>query len=522
MYTKVINQIFACNTGQRLLLIFLFITTISCNQSSSSKQASHAEKPNILFIFTDDQTYSSINSLGNNEIQTPNIDQLVNSGTTFTHAYNMGAWNGAVCLASRAMMISGRSVWRANQISKQWSKGIHREKTWGQLMKDAGYDTYMSGKWHVDVPADQVFNVAKNIRPGMPNDSWEHEVMVKKFDSLSTIPNAKPEDIMPVGYNRPKDENDSSWRPYDTGFGGFWEGGKHWSEVLKDDGKAFINKAKNSEKPFFMYLAFNAPHDPRQAPKSYVENYPLDSISLPASWLPNYPWQHDIGNGPSLRDEALAPFPRTPYATKVHIQEYYASITHLDEQIGEIIAALKASGKADNTYIILTSDHGLAIGRHGLIGKQSLYDHSIRVPLIIAGPGIPKGKKITNDVYLQDIMATSLELAGVNQPDYVEFNSFLSQAQGKSTERSYDAIYGCYVNFQRMVRKGNYKLIVYPTINKLLLFDLSEDPEEINNLADNPEYKTKIQRLFNELIKLQIQMNDSLDLKTHFPEFAQS
>lgn len=496
--------------------IFIIIF-ISCSQPGKEQENTEGlNKPNILFIFTDDQTYTAVQALGNGEIQTPNIDKLVQNGTTFTHAYNMGAWNGAVCVASRAMLISGRSVWRAREFKNHWINGDSLDQTWGRLMGQRGYDTYMSGKWHVDAKAEEVFKTVRNVRPGMPRDKWDYKGVAEKLKEIDDYKTADFADVMPIGYGRPIDENDNSWSPSDPEFGGFWEGGKHWSEVLKDDAVDFIDQAKNNENPFFMYLAFNAPHDPRQSPPEFIEKYPLDNISLPGSWMPQYPWKESMGNGPLLRDEALAPFPRTPYATKKHIQEYYAIITHLDQQIGIILEALQASGKMDNTYIFFTADHGLAMGRHGLLGKQNLYDHSIRVPLIITGPDIPKGKKVGANVYLQDVMATSLELAGVEKPDYVEFNSLLGLAKGLSTKSPYEAIYGSYINYQRMIRKDGYKLLLYPLARKQLLFDLNNDPDEMNNLADNPEYSGKVESLFDSLVKMQKQLNDTLDLKQYF------
>jgi len=493
-----------------LLLLF------SCGEKKQKN--SSADKPNVVFIFTDDQTYSSVAALGNTIIKTPNIDKLVQNGTTFTHAYNMGAWNGAVCAASRAMIISGRSVWNANQFRKNWQKkdSTALSQTWSKLMEQQGYETYMTGKWHVDAPAKTVFQQSVHERPGMPADEWNHNEMVRIFKEEVDGVNVKHEDVMPIGYNRPKNKDDHSWSPSDSIHGGFWEGGKHWSEILKDDAIGFIQQAKQKEKPFFMYLAFNAPHDPRQAPQEYLDKYPLEKIPLPKSWQADYPNQNDIGNGPTLRDEALAPFPRTAYATRKHIQEYYAIISHLDDQIGAILNELESSGKMDNTIIFFTADHGLAMGRHGLLGKQNLYDHSIRVPMMVMGKGIPKGKKIATDVYLQDVMATSLEIAGLEKPDYVAFNSFLDLAKGNTQKGNYESIYGAYIDFQRMIRKDGFKLIVYPKIEKFLLFDLSKDPEEMVNLAKQEAYQAKVKSLFQDLLELQKEMNDPLDLTSIF------
>ncbi|TXE07024.1 sulfatase-like hydrolase/transferase [Seonamhaeicola algicola] len=493
---------------KKLLLALLLLCIVACNKQ---KNESSKEKPNVVFIFADDMTYSAINALGNNEIITPNLDKLVTQGTTFTHAYNMGAWNGAICAASRAMIMSGRTVWNVNNFRQNWINNKELDKTWGKLMENAGYDTYMTGKWHIDAKANNVFQNVKHTRPGMPNDAWEHNEQVAKFKAIEGT-DTDPATLMPIGYNRPLSENDTTWSPSNPKFGGFWEGGKHWSEVLKDDAIGFIENAEKSKNPFFMYLAFNAPHDPRQAPQEYIDMYPLENISLPKSWQPEYPFKDDMGCGPNLRDEALAPFPRTEYATKKHIQEYYAIITHLDTQIGKIINRLEATGKMDNTYIIFTADHGLAIGKHGLIGKQSQYDHSIRAPFMIMGPDIPENKKVNADIYLQDAMATSLELANIEKPDYVFFNSILNLAQGKQNVSNYNAIYNGYVDLQRMIRKDGFKLIIYPKIKKLQLFDMNKDPEEMNNLADNDAYKEKVKSLFNDLVTLQKDMNDPLDL----------
>ena len=492
-----------------------FILILILGWSCNTVETTEAAKPNILFLFADDQTFNSIHALGNDLIETPNLDRLVLNGTSFTHAYNMGGWHGAICVASRSMIISGAYLWDAEDYVPRWNKrdSIALAQTWGRIMARNGYDTYMSGKWHVAAPADIVFDTAAHIRPGMPGDTWGKMDKEARMQINSITRETKDlQSIMPVGYHRPMSENDDSWSPSDPKFGGFWEGGQHWSEVLKDDAVHFIEEASGSENPFFMYLAFNAPHDPRQSPQEFVDKYPLDNVPLPENWLPQYPWKDDMGNSPSLRDEALAPYPRTPLAIKTHLQEYYAIITHLDAQIGKILDALEASGKMDNTYIFFTADHGLSVGQHGLIGKQNMFDHSMRVPLMVMGPDIPKGKRIAADVYLQDIMPTSLDLARINKPEHVAFHSLMGLINETQGESHYREIYGAYRDLQRMIRKDNYKLIVYPKIDKVILFDVENDPLEMNDLAVSSENKERVQTLFKDLMELQIKMNDTLDL----------
>jgi arylsulfatase A-like enzyme len=478
-----------------LLLTFLLAisTAVPLRPTTAQTDASTA-KPNIVFIFSDDQCFDALGALGNDALETPNLDRLVRSGLTFTHAYNMGSWSGAVCVASRTMLNTGRFVWRAESVYASSEQEREEGRWWSELIKAAGYDTYMTGKWHVRASAEKSFAFVTNVRPGMPNDT-------------------------PEGYNRPIEGQPDAWSPYDTRFEGFWKGGKHWSEVLADDAEAFLRQAAGRDEPFFMYLAFNAPHDPRQAPKEYVDRYPLDKISVPANFVPEYPFKDAMGCGRGLRDERLAPFPRTPYAVKVNRQEYYAITTHMDTQIGRILDALERTGKADRTYIIFTSDHGLAVGQHGLMGKQNMFDHSVRVPLILAGPGIPKDRRIDGDVYLQDVMPTTLELAGAPVPAHVEFKSLMPIVRGQR-QRNYDAIYGAYLQLQRMVRQDGFKLILYPTIRQALLFDLQADPGETVDLADDPKHQATKKRLFATLLALQQETEDSLDLKAAFPDLS--
>ena len=443
------------------------------------------DKPNVLFIFADDQAFDTVHALGQAEIETPNLDRLVRRGTTFTHAYNQGGWHGAVCVASRTMLTTGRFLWNAkNAESVLQSDYVDKNKLWPQLLEQVGYETYFSGKWHIKADASKAFGTARHIRPGMPKQTTQ-------------------------GYNRPHKGKPDQWSPSDKKFGGFWEGGKHWSEVLGDDGVDYLKTAAKSDKPFFMYLAFNAPHDPRQSPQQYVDKYPLDKISLPKPFYKNYPYNIESNR---IRDERLAPFPRTEYSVKVNRQEYYAIVTHMDAQIGRILAALEASGKADNTYIFFTADHGLGCGHHGLLGKQNMFDHSVRVPFIAVGPNISKDKKSNARIYMQDVMPTTLDLANVEKPEHVEFSSLVPVLNGQRGQ-PYAAIYGAYTKSQRMITRGKYKLIHYPKIDKTLLFNLEVDPWETDDLATEPALAKTVAELSAQLELLQRQMNDPLAKK---------
>jgi choline-sulfatase len=476
-----------------------------------SAQAS-SDKPNILFIFADDQMWSSLGCLEGSQVKTPNLDRLRSQGALFSHAYNMGSFTPAVCVASRTMLNTGTFVWNAAALSPlgnnakdpngpkgQAKYTVERRQStgfWPQWMQDAGYETYMSGKWHVaGAHVQKLFDHTLHVRGGMPGGS-------KNNYSRQFIPGE------PDGWS------------YDTTEGGYWQGGKHWSEVLGDDSEIFMQQAAESDKPFFMYLAFNAPHDPRQAPKEFLDMYDVNEMKVPVNFLPEYPYNEAAGAGRRLRDERTAPFPRTEHSIQVTRQEYYALITHMDVQIGRILDALEATGKADNTYIFFTADHGLAVGDHGFLGKQNMYDSSMRVPFIMVGPGVPADSTVDAPIYLQDAMATSLAIAGFPKPEQVEFQNLLPLATGQTKATAYQSIYGAYFGAQRMYRTDKYKMIIYPTISMVRLYDMENDPMETNDLAEGRNRPVELMNaLFSQYQKLQAEMRDPIDVSAAYETF---
>jgi len=451
-----------------------------------------ADQPNVLFLFADDMTWKAVDALSDEDIDTPNLDRLAARGMSFSHAYNSGGWGGAICVASRTMLNTGLQLWRAKAAVGEVIKldYVGQKQTWSQQMATAGYRTCMSGKWHIQMPLLEVFEEVRHERAGgMPKDGEN-------------------------AYERPVEGQPDPWSASDPKEGGFWEGGKHWSEVIADDFEAFLSS--EDERPWFMYLSFNAPHDPRQAPQEILDRYPMDRIKLPKNFQPVYPYRDPMGAPQSMRDERLAPTPRTPFAVKTHRREYYAIITHLDLQIGRILDRLDASPAGKNTFICFTADHGLSCGEHGLLGKQNLYDPSVRVPFMVAGPGIPAGKTTSAPIYLQDVMPTTLELAGIEVPSAVDFKSLVPFWKGDPDERR--AVYGAFMHKQRMVEVDGKKLILYPKAKVARVFDLEADPDEMNDLFDSDEGKQIAKRLFPVLLELQKEMADRLDLRSVYPE----
>ncbi len=415
------------------------------------------EQPDVLFLFLDDMTYNGIKALGNDQVITPNLDKIVQQGVHFNNAYNMGAWNGAVSMASRTQLMTGMGVWRSFEHldRDKFASLVKGEQLFPQLMKSAGYKTYHTGKWHMPhVAPAKIFDEVEAVRPGMPGDNYR---------------------TTRVGYSRPKSKNDNDWQPWDRSMGGYWSEGKHWSEVQADLVIGYLERNERATEPLFISCAFNAPHDPRQSPKEYVDLYPVEEINVPKSFQSQHPYMVEMECDATLRDEDLAPFPRTEYAVRKHRQEYYAIITHLDAQIGRILEALERSGKAEKTLIVLSADNGLAMGNHGLLGKQSMYEHSMKVPLVIGGCGLPKGEERSQLVYLQDLVPTIFEVAGVEKPKEMDFKSLLPLVKSGKAEPLRSVVYGAYINRQRMVRDERYKIYFIPDAKKFYLFDLKRD-----------------------------------------------
>ena len=179
-----------------------------------------------MFLFADDMTYEAIAAYDKTDIDTPNLDKLVKRGTTFSHAYNMGGWNGAICVASRTMLLTGRTLWHANKVWPTMKQEVADGRVWPKLMKQAGYDTYFTGKWHINADADKAFDVVRHVRPGMP----------------STVKQS---------YNRPPAKGEDKWSPTDRSLGGYWQGGTHWSEVIANDAIDYLELSSQSKNPFF-------------------------------------------------------------------------------------------------------------------------------------------------------------------------------------------------------------------------------------------------------------------------------
>jgi arylsulfatase A-like enzyme len=450
----------------------------------------HSTRPNVIFFFTDDQRFDTVHALGNEQIHTPTIDGWVREGASFTHAHIMGGTSPAVCMPSRAMLMTGRPLYHLQGAGE----GIPQDQVLlGEHLRQQGYRTFGTGKWHNGPPSyARSFSAGAEIFFGGMEDHWN--VPACHFDPSGRYDVSKPY------INDPWTNNALRRRLCDH-----VTPGKHSSELFCDAAIEFLQETSAAD-PFFMYLSFMAPHDPRTMPREYLEMYDPAQIELPPNLMANHPFD----NGELwVRDELLTSHPRTPDEIRRHIAEYYAMITHADAQMARVLQVLRETGQAENTIVVFAGDNGLALGQHGLMGKQNLYDHSIRVPLVFCGPGVPRGLRSEAHCYLFDIYPTLCDLLGLPIPHTVEGKSLVPALRDPNNTIR-DTMYFGYKEYQRCVRDRRYKLIEYVVQGRRTtqLFDMEQDPWELRNLAGQVAYSGHVERLRRELLRWRDELDD--------------
>lgn len=468
-----------------------------------------AERPNILFILVDDQSPYDLKAYDpNSPLDTPNLDKLSAEGMTFDGAHQMGSWVGAVCTASRHMIMSGRTVWhipdkrgRTNNPNVSKPKLVPTDlasNTMAAVFNRAGYDT---------------------VRTCKNGNSYEDAN--KQFTT----------------------RNDATKRGGTAETGSAW----HGEQILDYLGERSQQK---NRKPFMIYYGFSHPHDTRDGTPELLAKYGAvnhtDPEILPPAhpkqpalqinYLPGHPFHH---GHPGLRDEVKVMGvweKRDERTIRNELGREYACSENIDIQIGRVLNKLKEMGELDNTYIFYTADHGMAIGRHGLQGKQNLYEHTWRVPFIVKGPGIAPKSRAKGNIYLLDVLSTICDLTGVPIPDSSEGLSFKPVLEGKK-DAVRDVLYGVYCGGtkpgMRCVKKGDWKLIKYDVmdgeVQETQLFNLAENPNELiaehhvpatialngntpkknqRDLAEDPAYADKLAEMEALLLSEQRRLHD--------------
>ncbi len=452
-----------------------------------------SKRPNILLFVCDDLRYDGLACMGDSIVQTPNLDRLAAEGICFERCYMPGGSSGAVCMPSRAMIHTGRSLFH---LEGEGQTIPAEHTTLGEQLGRAGYRTFHTGKWHnCRESLTRSFAQGDEIFFGGMGDQWNmplcHHDPSGKYDARTPF------------VKEPLHEKTIQYRD-----GDHTSNGRHATDVFVDAARAYVD-GYAGDAPFFLSIALTSPHDPRTAPQAFHDLYDPKKIPLPSSFQAQHPHHTGAlpcdgpgGNPGASRDERLATMPRRPDEIREHIADYYAMTSHLDHGFGRLREALETSGQWENTIVVFTADHGLAVGRHGLLGKQCLYDHSVRIPLIMRGPGIPKGQRSDTTVIHYSLFRTLSQLAGIEVPPAVEGTSLKDAWEGAP---GLEAVYLAYERTIRGLVQGDFKLIEYAGeqgYRATQLFNLSDDPDETFDLARSPGHQSRIEEMRHHLVEM--------------------
>lgn len=474
------------------VLICILIGSLGWAQSTKKKRGKN-QKPNVLFIISDDLTATAISSYENQAIHTPNIDALAAQGTRYTRAYTQYP----VCGPSRASLLFGyypNATTTYGYVSGRKNVGPDR-KSLPQLFKDNGYYTARVSKiYHMGVPID----IEKGSNGTDDEASW-----TERFNSQGPEWQAAGEAELvqnnPYGDKPRKGGNVMTIVKADG------------DDLAHSDGKTakkaseLLREHKNE--PFFLAVGLVRPHVPFVAPKGYFEPYPHEQMVLPPKVEND--WDDIPARGINYVTSVNGEM--SEEQEKKAVSAYYASVAYMDAQVGKILTTLKEEGLEDNTIIIFTSDHGFHLGEHRFWMKVSLHEESVRVPMIIKVPG--KSPAVCHSfTELIDLYPTLSELAGITSSEHIQGESLaktLDDPEHAVRDMAFSVTQG---GKSFLVRTDKWAYIQYDEDagSGMELFDMDLDPKQYNNLAHNPAYSEVLKQMQERLVEklAEVRSND--------------
>ena len=463
---------------KRLIPILVFVSVIATVA---------AEKPNVLFIISDDLSKMALGCYGNGQCQTPNIDRLAREGMKFERAY----CQFPVCGPSRAAMMSGMYAQAigvtSNGKSEQFTKNLGERPSMSQHFKNHGYYTGRVGKiYHMLIPG----NITEGVHGPDHAASWTERFSMHAPEWMSE---GEHEHISGEKLRFDKDKH------YRLGFGGAFyvvkgsTDGSEQPDVMATD-KAIELMREHRSDPFFLAVGLVRPHVPLVAPKAYYDPYPVEKMTL-AEKVPND--QADIPRA-GLTGTSKQRKITEPEKQQKCLSAYYASVTFMDAQVGRLLAELKKIGLRKNTIVVFKSDHGWHLGEHDLWQKMSLHEESASIPLIVAAPGKEPG--VSHSLVEQiDLYPTLLELAGLDAPKHLQGRS-LSKILNDPTAQVRDAAYTLR-STSHLLRTDKWAYLQYPKKGGEELYDMVNDPKQFTNLADDSRHAETKARLKQRLVR---------------------
>ncbi|MDB4752535.1 sulfatase [Winogradskyella sp.] len=506
---------------RKIFFLTFILFCVSQVGSQSIENITQEERPNILFIMSDDHAVSAISAYEDwlSELApTPNIDRIADNGMLMTRTFN----TNSICGPSRASILTGKYS-HVNGFFKNEKGGDFdgSQMTFPKLFQNAGYQTAVIGKWHL----------------GTNPTGFDYSKVMINWGGQGTYFN-------PVFLENSRDT--------------IVERKRHSTAQVAHDALKWLDKSRDKDKPFMLMYQFKAPHRPWEPAEEFKTLFTNGDFPHPSNFNDSYEgrkaakdqWM-EIENHMNRRDLKIAPPDGltkrelndyyvygnkgqfwTPSDTlhgkalknwkyQTYIKDYLRCVAGVDKAVGQMLDYLEASGLAENTIIIYTSDQGFYLGEHGWFDKRWMYEESFRMPFMISYPKLIQPKSTNSNLLLNiDFAPTLLELAGISIPEDMQGTSFVSQLSLDSSHIR-DAVYYHYYEYPKWhmvqphygIRTNRFKLIhFYYSMDEWELYDLNSDPNEMNNLYGNPKYKKLIKELKKKLKVLQVEYKDDMSL----------
>jgi choline-sulfatase len=445
--------------------------------------AAPVRNPNILWIVADDHAAAISGVYGSSSARTPSLDRFAAGATRFTQAFCCSP----VCTAARQAFLTGRYP-RSIGVTQLASVLPAGERTFAHELSDAGYDTAAFGKMHFN--SDLKHGFAEHL--DLPEFALHAKVAQKRPipGDIKVQPPWKPF-IDPASIWLNSDCRPFAYYAADTS-----------AEYFASQAEQFFQRPR--ENPFFLVAGFYEPHSPYNFPVEYRNRHKSEEFVAPKVQAA------DVSQIPIVFKDL------TDAQKRGSIAAYHTSVEFLDSQIGRVLEALDQSGHADNTIVVYLSDHGYLLGEHGRFEKHSGFDPAIRVPLIIRDPRRAKAGISSSVVQTFDLVPTLLEMCGLPIPVRIQGKSFLSTLNDPTRAHRDAAIIEYSENAEAYIRTDRWKFIYcagtrarqdgYVTANPMpgpymRLYDRDADPDELNNLAGNPEHAKRIAAFSDQLLE---------------------
>ena len=531
-----------------LLLLFIVVYILGCSRNSETKT-----KPNILFIMSDDHAYQAISAYDNRLIQTPNIDKIANEGMLFNNA----CVTNSICAPSRAVILTGKHSHLNGKIDNH-AKFDDSQTTFPQLFQKAGYQTAMFGKLHFGNNPKGVDDFL--ILPGQ-GDYINPKFIGKDKDTIIT--GYVTDIITDLTLNWFKTKRDEAkpflmmylhkaphraWWPSPEKFAEFYEKEFPEPKTLFDDYSGRGTAAKTAEMNILTHMQYM--HDSKVRPSTIEEMGKIEpeivyvkgdgTLMRPTAKGFNDPFgraneeqkkKYDItldkiskdfkANWPKMNNKA-----KMKWKFQRYMQDYLATISSVDDNVGRVLNYLEESGLDKNTIVVYTSDQGFYLGEHGWFDKRFIYDESFKTPLMIKWPNVIKpGTTSEEMVQNLDFAQTFLEAAMIEAPNDMQGESLIPLLKGDSEKWNRNAVYYHYYEYPSVhMAKRHYGIVnkefklthFYYDVDEWELYDRLKDPNEINNVYKDSEYKDVVEKLTQELKEMRIKYKDSEELDKSF------